>query len=571
MPFPRTLYNSEHTDIDLKLVHGEWPEGISGELVIAAPGPRAEGLPYQLFADGHCIRMSLRPGQDGAAPDRFGWRARKIRGPSVRLREKCPDVCIPGGAGYSSPFGLLNMANTAVMPWGDRLFATWDVGRPNELDPVSLDFLAEVGSKETWGTSIPIPGVLPFIFSSAHPVIDPDRDCLWTVRLSPSADHPGHMAPTIVRWDGEGTTVDTWPIAGAHFMGTMHTISQTRDWLIYIDSGNFKPDPGEMAGGPRTVLIDEESPAWLIRKDDVANTPPGQPVPAKQFMIAPPTAHFYARYDDSDGISVVFENMDLEDLAIYHKPGDVNMLGDEIEDCYQGFYNMAMAPSSFTEVEFDVDSGKVNGRGRLCDEHTWSKQLSAIDWSPAGLSKPTLHHQLCHGFRPHGISKRALEIYKDRVNFDVMPDAETPASLTTMKRGSLDLHSRYVYPSVDELPTSPIFVPRNPGKDRFGLEGSDPGGHDGWVVMPVFKDSGLEIDVFDANAVGNGPVARLAAPNGETVPMVLHSCWMPRSVAAPDMDRLRFADDYVEGDMAALDDRLKDAVRSVAREIDEGS
>jgi hypothetical protein len=244
------------------------------------------------------------------------------------------------------------------------------------------------------------------------------------------------------------------------------------------------------------------------------------------------------------------------------------MLGDEIEECHLGFYNMAMAPSSFTEVEFDVDTGKVNGRARLCDEHTWSKQLSAIDWSPAGLSAPTLHHQLCHGFRPHGISKRALEIYKDRVDFDVMPSEETPANLTSMRRGSLDVHSRYIYPSVDDLPTSPIFVPREPGRDRFGLEGADPGGHDGWVVMPVLKDSGLEIDVFDANAVGDGPIARLAAPGGETVPMVLHSCWMPKATAARDMERLRFADDYEEADMVALDDRLKEAVRSVAREID---
>jgi hypothetical protein len=140
-----------------------------------------------------------------------------------------------------------------------------------------------------------------------------------------------------------------------------------------------------------------------------------------------------------------------------------------------------------------------------------------------------------------------------------------------MKRGTLDLHSRYLYPSVDELPTSPIFVPRDPGgRDQFNLEGSDPGGHDGWVVMPVLKDSGLEIDVFDANDVGAGPVARLAAPNGETVPMVLHSCWMPRSLPAPEMDRLRFADDYEEGDLALLDDRLKGVVSDVARELDEG-
>ena len=106
-----------------------------------------------------------------------------------------------------------------------------------------------------------------------------------------------------------------------------------------------------------------------------------------------------------------------------------------------------------------------------------------------------------------------------------------------------------------------------PGRDRFGLEGSDPGGHDGWVVMPVMKDSGLEVDVFDADDVGKGPVARLAAPAGETVPLLLHSCWLPRAVAAPAAERLRFADDFEDADLAGLDDSQKDAVHSVAREL----
>ena len=112
MPLPKTLSTSQHTDIDLKLVEGQWPEGISGELVVVAPGPKTDEVSYQLFTEGHAIRLALRPGTDGAAPDRFAWRARKIRGPSVRLKEKCPDVCVGGPAGYASPFGLLNMANT---------------------------------------------------------------------------------------------------------------------------------------------------------------------------------------------------------------------------------------------------------------------------------------------------------------------------------------------------------------------------------------------------------------------------------------------------------------------------
>ena len=107
-----------------------------------------------------------------------------------------------------SPFGLVNAANTAPLPWGDRLFMTWDVGRPVEVDPHSLEFLGEVGRADEWQVFDLMPGpVLPMITSTAHPVIDPDRDCLWTVNT-----YFGQLS--IVRWDGDGP-IQRWPIAGA--------------------------------------------------------------------------------------------------------------------------------------------------------------------------------------------------------------------------------------------------------------------------------------------------------------------------------------------------------------------
>ena len=52
--------------------------------------------------------------------------------------------------GIQSPFGHTNAANTAPLPWGDRLFMTWDAGRPVEIDPVTFDFLGEVGRRREW-------------------------------------------------------------------------------------------------------------------------------------------------------------------------------------------------------------------------------------------------------------------------------------------------------------------------------------------------------------------------------------------------------------------------------------
>jgi carotenoid cleavage dioxygenase-like enzyme len=84
--------------------------------------------------------------------------------------------------GVQSPYGVVNAANTAPLPWGDRLFTTWDVGRPVEVDPVTLGYLGDVGHRDQWHTfEVGPQPVLPLVMSTAHPVIDPDRDVLWTV------------------------------------------------------------------------------------------------------------------------------------------------------------------------------------------------------------------------------------------------------------------------------------------------------------------------------------------------------------------------------------------------------
>lgn len=567
MPVPRSILHTEFQDLDLELASGVWPTGLSGEFVAVAPGPR-NGEPYALFTPGHIVRLSMQPGTFGAATDRWAWRTRRIESPTARLIDARPDVWSSGATGFTSPFGLANMANTAVMPWSGRLFATWDVGRPVEIDPITLDFLGDMGSKESWGPSLPIPGILPFTFSTAHPVVDPERDCLWTVKLGPG---DGGLAVSVVRYDGEGAEVKVWPVADSNFMGTMHTITQTRDWLILIDSGNFKADPAEMMGQPRSVRVDEESPAFLVRKEDLEKTPPGTPVQMHKFIIAPPTGHFYARYDDSDGIRVIFEHMDGVDLGYYLREDDVDIYGAPIDPTQVGFYNMGMAPSSLSEIEFDIERNRIEQTERIRGDDTFNNQLSAMDWSLPGLEKPQRHHMLWSGFRPHNISRRALDAYKGRFDEATYPDAELPSVLITAERGSCERLATYTWPSTEDFPSSPIFVPRGAGAHPSGdeLAGTDPGGQDGWVIVPVLNDGGLRVECFDAAAIGDGPVATLRAPGGKVSGGLLHSCWLAEARPAPDVERLRFSDDLSESDLAALPDDLAEVARTVAREIDE--
>ena len=564
MPLPRSLTTATHADLDLAVVAGRWPDDCTGEVVISAPTP-ADDLSYALFGFGALIRLSLRPGRHGAADDRFAWRVRVLDTATRRLRDAAPDAFTAGPLGYTSPFGSPNMANTAPLPWGDRLFATWDVGRPIEVDPLTMEVLGELGHRDGWGrTFLGQDQVLPFYFSSAHPVIDPDRGCLWTVKLLP--DEAFRLCPWIVRHDGDGTEVRAWPVQGAAVDGSMHTITQTPEWLVLADSGNFKVDPAEMATGVRTVTIDDEVTVYLVRKEAVEATPVGEPVPATAFPLAPTTGHYYAAYDDADGrVRILFEHMDRTDLGIHLRPDDLDAFGRPIDPAHAGLYCMAMGTSSVSEVVLDPTHGTATREVLVNEPWSWNHQLSAMDWSTEGLRSPTRHHLVFQGFRPHNVAQRTLQLYGDRVDRSSFPAEETAASLVSFDRDGLAVAARHEWADLGDLPSSPAFVPRAPGgPDRSRHAGADPGGHDGYVVCPVLSDGGFRVELFDAADVGRGPLAVLASPDRACVPLLLHSAWIPEARPAPPAERLRLGDEITEAHLAALpDDHLRDALRLV--------
>ena len=565
---PRTLTTAVHADFELEVVKGSWPDDISGDMVFSSP-QRCTPMAYGIFDWGAICRLALEPGTRGATSGRFAWQSRSIQTPGKRLWDRHPKQFTTSAAGYQSVFGAANASNTAPLPWGGRLFTTWDAGRPVELHPRTLEFVAEVGHRDSWGgSSLDMPGVLPFLLSSAHPVADPDRNCMWTAKLDFVMEPSFGMRPAVVRFDPtDGTNVRYWPLEGITFGGSTHTVSQTRDWVILADSGNFKPDPAEIFGGDRELTIDDEVPVWLIRKEQLEGLPSGTPVTPICLTMAPPTGHFYARWEDAEGISVVWEGMDLMDLGLYLKADDLDVNGNPVDPAAVGQYNMAMAPETIVEVLFEPESGKVIERGRFREDWTFNLQLSAMDWSIEGMTRPTLHHVTYQGCRPGSISQRAAKLYEGRIDLDQLREA-TPGSLATFERGSMELKARWEYPDLGDHITSPTFAPRSCGKNaaHSAYAGAEPGGHDGYVVQPVHSDDGFRIEVFDAAAVGNGPIAILMGTNKECVPMLLHSAWMPVYDELIDAERLRFSDELSDELMTTVPNELHGAIRAVADE-----
>jgi carotenoid cleavage dioxygenase-like enzyme len=547
MPLPRSLFDrSEPRDHDLSVVSGAWPEGLSGELVISAPHPSTLDGPHPFFGEGMGYRLSL---------DTLAWRQAKIDSPSARLRELRPDAFTATMIGVQSPFGHVNAANTAPLPWGDRLFMTWDAGRPVEVDPVSFRYLGEVGRRDEWQVlEVGSQPLLPMVMTSAHPVIDPDRNVLWTVNTL-----WGDLR--VIRWDGEGP-VRSWPVAGGFIPQSVHTITQTRDWLVIADCA-YKVEPQVLSGGARTEPANASEPVYLIRKADLDATPPGQEVPCQRFELAPETNHYYATYDDSDGIAILFEHTESAELSMTQQAGDLDALGRPCDPALRGLYGFPMAPDRATFLVFDPERGEVVHRAEQRDpERLWTRQLNAIDWSTEGRTAPTVHHTVHQGFRPEAITQAMLALYGDRVDRTLLPAEETVPLLVTSSVPDLEVTSSWEL-GLDDFPTSPIFVPRGPGSDptKSRYAGSDPGGHDGWVVLPIVNDDGFRVEVFDAANVGAGPLATAAAP-GMTLSFVLHSAWMP-SVKPADLsiERTGFADE--------LDriDELPDDLAAAAREV----
>lgn len=557
MTLPRSLLDAPLADLDLELRAGTWPAGLAGELFVSA-SERATAPVHAFFGDGVVLRLSLTAGAHGAPAGRFPWRHHVLDTPTRRLRAARPDVWQASALGWSSPFGFANAANTAPLPWDGRLFATWDAGRPVEVDPVSLRFLGEVGHRDSWGADVAAAPVLPLLPSTAHPALDPERGCLWSVR-----SHPLTGDVHVVRWDGAATQVRRWLLAGVSLPQSMHTIAQTRDWLVLVDCA-FRVDPAEAFGGAeRSLTTFPDEPAWLVRKDDLESAPDGTPVaPRAVLRLAPELNHYYGVWDDADGVRLVLEHTPDTDLAMALRDDDLDAHGRPVDPRLQGLYTHPMAAGRVDEVVVDPAAATVVERTSFRrPDDCWGTQLSAMDWSLAGLTAPTVHHMLFTGFRSGAVTRRALQLYAERVDPARLPGADVGARLVTLARPGLRALGDWGFDAGD-YPTSPCFVPR---------PGGAPGGHDGWVVVPVLADEGFRVDVFDAAAVASGPVATLAAPGGATVPFLVHSAWAPAAEPAPACERLRFADDLDDDRLAALPDELAGVVRGVARDLDEGA
>lgn len=130
-----------------------------------------------------------------------------------------------------------------------------------------------------------------------------------------------------------------------------------------------------------------------------------------------------------------------------------------------------------------------------------------------------------------------------------LPDTPIPASPARVDLESMKMAEVFSYDG-GAFPSPPTFVPR--------VGATDP--DDGYVVVVVHQDGPKEVQVFDANHIEAGPLARATSPTF-TPSLLLHSCWMPDRVGPrPSSYRVPVWRD-VKGAMRSIPEVLRSMMR----------
>lgn len=200
---------------------------------------------------------------------------------------------------FSWPLGLRNPVNTAFLQTkfpqhSDRLFITYDAGRPYEIDPVSLKVKTPVGTNQEWRSAVPrieplLNQVFPVVLSTAHPAFDDYTGEMFTINYGRSI---ANLLSTIPLMSG----VHHLPQTVKEFLEPLlDTVISHESIKQFLSTGlKFTQDvlknSAEFGNGLlKSVKVDVEDFTYLVRWDGTGSLerwklvlPDGSPVKIEQ-------------------------------------------------------------------------------------------------------------------------------------------------------------------------------------------------------------------------------------------------------------------------------------------------
>ncbi|ATB33903.1 carotenoid oxygenase family protein [Melittangium boletus] len=540
----------------LEVREGRWPAGLSGHTFVIGPTPLS-GQPF-FFGPGAVHRLDLTP-VDG----HLTWHTGLVMTEGLQVLSQLPSQLFEDPR-FPLLFGPVpNAANTALIPIQDgRLLATFDAGRPVEIDPRALAYVTSVGALREW--KVTAPGVVqPLVMTPAHPFFDPFETRLYTTNTTSMPLHGTSLSREeldtwVCRWDGEGA-VRRWHVSGAPFSQYIHEVLATRSFLAWTDSAVYPREPGERWGLPRTLPQNPYTDIAIVRKRDLVDG--ARDVEARVIRVPLEGAHIFADYDDDgERLTLWLAHANSIELPTVVAPGDLNhFTGQPVDPELYGLFTQADL-NPFGRYVIHVDGGEVESHSQVLSPELWGLGLFTRDQRPSALPRQRAAWLAYSGFEPGALTQRMVRLYGGHPH-RVVPVERLPRERKPSALARVDLEGMWVTDGYSlgegRIASSPTWIPGDGGE--------------GWLQALVWSEHDTEVWLFRANRLSAGPVARLGA-EGFRLPFTLHTAWMPELRERTSGYRVDFAED-IGPDYRRLPAPVRDAVERVAayRDVPTGS
>lgn len=520
---------SEEVDLDLTVTSGHWPKGIGGHAFII--GPSQPSLANFVWSGtGIITRVDLAPNAAGKPH----WRSKRVVTPDTRLVYGLAQGVDPATLGTLLGGTSIPLTNTAPHYFRDRLLLTFDMQRPAEFDPVTLDFKTYIGGRGEYPAVKPHP-VFPEILTTAHPVEDLEDDCLWfcNVLMKPVGNSQAQFnnALHVVRWDGK-SDLETWYVPGAQVTQGIHEVTVTRDYVVFTEVG-FQHELTAIAGRGRRAIHPPYTDIYIVAKKDLTAESRGRAVPHARARVPYESFHEFADYaQDGDDITLYIAHSNGWDINYAITATDTVLGTDRVPP--QGLHGFLPTPVDASPVGryvIDGRTGEVKDSKLFLDPgRHWATLLYGRDMRRPALERGRYLWQAYWGCDPEMLITRVAEMYRDHpyrvVPVGELPKQEIPSTLMCLELKSMVERSAWAAP-LGTFVQSPVYVPN----DQAG---------DGWVVAFLQHRDKTEVLVFDALDLSKGPVAIATAP-GLKQSFQVHSCYTPHIVSRETGYRRPFA------------------------------
>ena len=541
---------SDDFEFDLTSVTGSLPADLEGHLFVSVCAPRRDNA--HLFAgEGLTLRLDF-----GSDPVRITGRVNRTADYYVDVAVAgTVDAFTSGGIIRSSPtLGFRGQLNTAILPMDGRLLLTIDGGRPYEIDPLSLDLVTPAGRQAEWQRAFPGEFPFPLLLSSAHPDRDPLTGEIFTVNYAYEAfrSFGGEPFLDLVRLDrdlalerfriqderGDPVVIDQ----------LVHQLVVTANHVLIADT-SFPVEPGQFLSAEVATAQAPTTRMYLIRRADL--TAGGGSVVAREITVPAEIIHFTADFDDEDGrLTLHTGHMGITDVSEWVRLGDELYRGGAAPSGLAGMFSTSIDRGAYATHVIDTARGTLltaEVRQVVDDRFSWGPALYTYRPSAPGVGAPGRRGTIFWtslGHTPNTLSQRLVDLYADRsertVSAGSLPGEGRPSTLCRIDLEEARLADGYEFPP-GFFASSPQFIP------RAGSSGET----DGYLLAAVVSDEptpssgGDEFWVFDAAALQDGPICRLAHPQLD-IPFTLHTAWLETLEAAPRDHAISVEEDYAE-------------------------